>query len=62
MAGGATLRMVVYDILRDLKQVFPDANITPFQVTYWVMVHADKLKKQHVQKRDTGLMLLCLVT
>jgi hypothetical protein len=54
MAGNATIRMVVYDILRDLKQVFPDANITPFQVTYWVMIHGDRLKKLHIQKRDTG--------
>lgn len=51
---GATLRYVVYDILRDLKQGYPDAAITPFQMTYWVLVHADRLKKLHIEKRDSG--------
>lgn len=54
VTGGATLRYVVYDILGDLKQIYKDAEITPFKVAYWVLVHADRLKKLHIEKRDSG--------
>lgn len=54
VTGGATLRFIVYDILGDLKQVYKDADITPLKVTYWVLVHADRLKKLHIEKRDSG--------
>jgi len=49
-----SLRLVVYDILNDLKQVYDDADLTPYKVFYWVLVHADRLKKQHIEKRDSG--------
>ena len=51
---GATLRYIVYDLLHDFKQLFADADITPYQITYWTLIHADRLKKQHIQKIDSG--------
>jgi hypothetical protein len=52
--SGVTLRFVVYDILGDLKQIYDDAQLTPFKVFYWVMVFADRLRKQHIEKIDSG--------
>lgn len=54
MNYAATIRMVVFDLLNDLKQVYDDAQLTPFKVYYWVMIHADRLKKQHIEKMDSG--------
>ena len=54
---GATLRYIVYDILRDFKQNNAGAEISEYQLTYWVIVHADRLKKQHIQKIDSGQFL-----
>lgn len=51
---GATLRYIVYDLLRDFKQAFSEASISEYQLTYWVLVHADRMKKQHIQKLDSG--------
>lgn len=52
--GYTTLRLIVYDLLNKFKQVHVNANISPYQMTYWVLVHADRLKKLHVEKRDSG--------
>jgi len=52
--SGATIRMVVYDLLGDLKQVYDDADLTPFKVYFWVMTFADRLRKQHIEKIDSG--------
>lgn len=49
-----TLRYVVYDILGDLKQLYSEAEITPYKVAYWVLVFADTLRRQHMQKIDSG--------
>ena len=49
-----TVRHIVYDILNDLKQIYDDADLTPFKVFYWVCIHADRLKKQHMDKIDSG--------
>jgi hypothetical protein len=49
-----TYRYVVYDILNDLKQVYDDADISPFKVFYWVCTFGDRLRKQHIEKRDSG--------
>lgn len=51
---GATLRYIVFDLLRDFKQVLPDAEISEYQMTYWVIIYADRLKKLHIQKIDSG--------
>lgn len=52
--AGATLRTVVYDFLHTFKQVYDDADITPYQMSYWVIIHADRMRKQHIEKRDSG--------
>lgn len=49
-----TYRHIVYDILGDLKQIYDDASLTPYKVFFWVLVHADRLKKQHLVKIDSG--------
>jgi len=58
VTGGPTLRYVVYDILGDLKQIYKDAIISPFKTAYWVLVHADRLKKLHIEKRDSGAFVV----
>lgn len=55
---GATYRHVVYDLLRDFKQRYSQASISEYQMLYWVMVHADRLRKQHIQKIDSGEYLV----
>lgn len=50
-----TPRQVVYDLLGDFKQLYDDADITPYKMFYWVMVHADRLRKQHIEKISSGL-------
>lgn len=54
MNNNATIRMVVFDLLNDLQQIFDDAKLTPFKVYYWTLVHADRLRKQHIEKIDSG--------
>ena len=51
---GVTLRYIVYDILRDFKQRYANADISEYQMVYWVLVHADRLRKLHIEKRDSG--------
>lgn len=51
---GATLRYIVFDILRDFKQRHANADISEFQILYWVLVHADRLRKLHIQKISSG--------
>lgn len=41
-------REIVYDIQKDLKMVYDDADIQPYQVLYWVSVVANKFIKQHI--------------
>jgi hypothetical protein len=50
----STIRYVVYDLLNDLQQIYDDAKLTPFKIFYWVMVHADRLRKLHIEKIDSG--------
>lgn len=54
VSGYTTLRQVVYDLLTDFKQVHANANIGEYQLAFWVQVHADRLKKLHIQKSDSG--------
>lgn len=58
MINGATLRHVVYDILTDFKKVHDDVDITPYQILYWVIIHADRLRKLHIEKRDSGAFVV----
>ena len=50
----ATIRQVVYDLLGDFKQIYDDAEITPYKMLYWVIIHADRLRKLHSDKIDSG--------
>lgn len=52
--AGATLRQIVYDFMTSFKQVYDDSDITPYQMAYWVITHADRLRKLHIEKRDAG--------
>lgn len=54
MNDNATIRFVVFDLLNDLKQIYPDAALTPFKIFYWTLVHADRLRKLHIEKIDSG--------
>ena len=58
VTGYATLRQVVYDMLNDFRQLHADADITPFQMAYWVLIHADRLRKQHIEKIDSGAFVV----
>jgi len=49
-----TLRHIVYDLLGDFKQLYDDASLTPYKVLFWVFAEASLLKKQHIEKRDSG--------
>lgn len=57
MNKNATLRFVLYDILGDFKQLYDDADISPFKMLYWILIHADRLRLQHLQKSDSGAFL-----
>jgi len=52
--NGVTYRYVVYDILRDFKQRYSQAEISEYQLLYWILIHADRLRKLHIEKRDSG--------
>lgn len=49
-----TIRYVIFDILGDLKSVYDDAALTPFKIFYWCYIFADRLRKQHIEKIDSG--------
>lgn len=53
----ATYREVIADVLNTFKQVFDDASIQKSQALFWVNVVANRLRKQHGDKHDTGLYL-----
>lgn len=52
--AGITLRYVVYDLLKDFKQLHKDSDIKVFQMLYWVCMEANYLKKLHQGKIDSG--------
>jgi len=53
----ATLRYIANDPYTILRQNYDDSKITLNHVIYWVMVVAERLKSQHIEKRDTGQFL-----
>lgn len=55
------LRYVVDDISQDLKQVSDDKKIEKSQVAYWVLMVANRLKSQHIEKRSSGQFLHAFV-
>jgi hypothetical protein len=54
MNNAPTIRFVLYDLLNDLKQTVDDSQLTPFRIYYWMCIVGDKLKRQHIQKYDSG--------
>lgn len=48
------LRTVVDDLVKDFKQNFDDKQIQTAQIAYWVLMVGDRLKAQHIAKRDSG--------
>ncbi len=54
---GTVLRFIVDDIAKDLKQVFDDKVVQQSQIAYWVLMVANRLKSQHVAKRDSGMFM-----
>ena len=52
-----TVRTIADDILVSLRQTFDDKKIQHSQVAYWIIVMANRLKSQHIAKRDSGAFL-----
>jgi len=59
---GVTLRYILYDILRDFRQRHAQADISEYQLLYWILIHADRLRKLHIQKIDSGEYLVIYPT
>jgi hypothetical protein len=57
MAGKATYRYLIYNILEGLKSVFPDAAIEESQAYFWIATVENLFKKRHLQKTETGAYL-----
>ena len=56
-----TLRQVWHDIRRDLKQRKDDIEISDAQGIYWILVVADRMRMQHIEKRSSGAFLTTMV-
>lgn len=54
---GTPLRHIVNDVEVDLRQVFDDKKIRRSQVAYWIVIVANRLRAQHIQKRSSGAFL-----
>lgn len=57
MASTATLRHIVFDALRMVKENHPAASVTVAQVAYWVITHADRLRAAHIGQASSGAFL-----
>ena len=51
------LRHIVDDIEKDLKQTFDNSVVRTSQVAYWAIMIGNRLKFQHIGKRDSGAFL-----
>ncbi|KKN85520.1 hypothetical protein LCGC14_0278430 [marine sediment metagenome] len=58
MASNATIRQVVFDVLRTVRENHPEAKITRGQVAYWVIMHADRLRRMHIGQTSTGRFMV----
>lgn len=54
---GTILRHIVDDIAEDLKQIIDDKTIESSQIAFWVILIGNRLKSQHIGKRDSGSFL-----
>lgn len=57
-SSNTTIRYVAFDLLTTLKQNYQDADINIAQVVFWVLLHADRLRKAHVGEVDSGAYLV----
>ena len=55
--GTITYRYLANDVLETFRQLSDDAEIGLTQVVFWINVIANRLRKQHIQKVDTGTHL-----
>lgn len=55
--AGTTLRTIVDDLVKDFKQHFDDKQIQKAQIAHWVIMLGNRLKSQHIGKRDSGAFL-----
>lgn len=51
------LRYIIDDIVLDLKQTLDDRLIQRSQIAYWTLLIGNRLKAQHISKRDSGAFL-----
>jgi len=51
------LRHIVDDIAQDLNQVSDDKDVAKSQIAFWVILLGNRLKSQHIGKRDSGAFL-----
>ena len=58
MASNATIRQVVFDVLRTVRANHPEAQVTKPQITYWVITHADRLRRMHIGQTATGRFMV----
>lgn len=52
-----TLRQAISDIKILIKQTKDDREYTDYQILFWVLMYANRLKVQHLNKRDSGAFL-----
>jgi len=51
------LRHIVDDIAQDLKQISDDKDVIKSQIAFWVILIGNRLRSQHIGKRDSGAFL-----
>lgn len=51
------LRVIVDEILVQIKQTFDDRDVSRAQVAYWAIIVGNSLLGNHIQKRDSGAFL-----
>ena len=54
---GTLLRHIVDDIATDFRQIDDDKKIQKSQIAFYVIMIANRLKMQHIAKRDSGAFL-----
>jgi hypothetical protein len=54
---GMPLKHIVQEVHEALQQTIDDAQITEQHVAHWVIMVANRLKMQHISKRDSGAHL-----
>jgi hypothetical protein len=55
--AGITLRYLISDIEKILRQNIDDSSITKSHILFHILTVADRLKSQHIDKRNSGAFL-----